>query len=158
MWRILMMWWRREDLDLLMMMVQVIRLVKDLFVVVWLLVVLLGVISMCDNSLVVSWLISGHPIFGGLGFRAIPSGVRAVFAMKHSLKPSRLRGSASASSSGFGATVLLCGVLLTTSYVSVGCWLAMVFTCCWLWFCLPESDCAGLTHVLLDCGVSLGFR
>jgi hypothetical protein len=38
------------------------------------------------------------------------------------------------------------------------CWLAMVFTCCWLWFSLPESDCADLTHVLLDCGVSLGFR
>jgi hypothetical protein len=47
-----------------------------------LLVVMLGVISMCDNSLVVSWLIYGHPVFGGLGFRAIPGGVCAVFAMK----------------------------------------------------------------------------
>jgi hypothetical protein len=54
MWRILMMRWRREDLDLLMMMVQVIGLVRDLLVVVWLLVVVVGVISMCDNSLVVS--------------------------------------------------------------------------------------------------------
>jgi hypothetical protein len=49
-----MMRWRREDLDLLMMMVQVIGLVRDLLVVVWLLVVVLGVISMCDNSLVAS--------------------------------------------------------------------------------------------------------
>jgi hypothetical protein len=82
MWRILMMRWRREDLDLLMMMVQVVGLVRDLLIVVWLLVVMLGVISMCDNSLVVSWLIYGHPVFGGLGFRAIPGGVCAVFAMK----------------------------------------------------------------------------
>jgi hypothetical protein len=92
MWRILMMRWRRDDLDLLMMMVEVIRLVKDLFVVVWLQVVLLGVISMCNNSLVVSWLISGHPVFGGLGFKAIPGGVRAVFTMKQAVKPSRLLG------------------------------------------------------------------
>jgi hypothetical protein len=69
MWRILMMRWRREDLDLLMMMVQVVGLVRDLLIVVWLLVVMLGVISMCDNSLVVSWLIYGHPVFGGLGNR-----------------------------------------------------------------------------------------
>jgi hypothetical protein len=54
MWRNWMMRWRREDLDLLMMMVQVIGLVRDLLVVVWLLVVVLGVISMCDNSLVAS--------------------------------------------------------------------------------------------------------
>jgi hypothetical protein len=113
-----MMRWRREDLVLLMIMVQVIRLVKDLFVVVWLQVVLLGVISMCDNSLVVSWLISGHSIFGGLGLRAIPGGVSAVFAMKQAVKPSRLLGSAS--SSGVGATVLFYGVLLTTSCVSGG--------------------------------------
>jgi hypothetical protein len=85
-WRILMVWWRREDFDLLMLVVHVIRLVvhvirlvKDRFIVVWLLVVLLGVISMCDDSLVVSWLISGHLVFGDLGFRAIPSGVRVVF-------------------------------------------------------------------------------
>jgi hypothetical protein len=118
MWRILMMRWRREELDLLMMMVQVIRLVKDLFVVVWLLVVLLGVISVCDNLLIVSWLIPGYPIVGGLGFRAIPSGVRTFFAMKQAVKPSRLLCSTSDSSSGVGATVLLCGVLLTTSCVS----------------------------------------
>jgi hypothetical protein len=63
-----MMWWWGEDLDLLMMTVQVVGLVMDLLVVVWLLVVLLGVISMCDNSLVVGWLSSGHYVFGGFGF------------------------------------------------------------------------------------------
>jgi hypothetical protein len=77
-WRILMIRWRREDLDLLMMMVQVIGLVRDLFVVVWLLVVALGVISMCDNLLLVSWLSSSHPVFGVLGFQAIPGGVCAI--------------------------------------------------------------------------------
>jgi hypothetical protein len=112
--------WRREDLDLLMMMVQVMGLVRDLFVVVWVLVVVLGVISMCDNSLVVSWLISGHPVFGGLGFWAIPSGVCTVFAMKQAVKPSRLLGLASSSFSGVGPAVLLCGVLLMTNYVFGG--------------------------------------
>jgi hypothetical protein len=118
MWRILIMQWRREDLDLLMMMVQVIGLVRGLLVVVWLLVVVLGLINICDNSLVVSWLISGHPIYGGLGFRAIPGGVCAVFTMKQVVKPSQLLGPASASSFDVGVAVLLCGVLLTTSCVS----------------------------------------
>jgi hypothetical protein len=105
-----------------MLVVHVIRLVKDRFVVELLLVVLLGVISMCDNSPVVGWLISGHPVFGGLGFTAIPGGVRAVFAMKKAVKPLRLWGSASASSSNVGAIVLLCGILLTTNCVFGGRW------------------------------------
>jgi hypothetical protein len=65
-----------------MMMVQVVGLVMDLLVVVWLLVVLLRVISMCDNLLVVGWLISGHSVLGGLGFRAVLGGVCAVLTMK----------------------------------------------------------------------------
>jgi hypothetical protein len=40
--------------------------------------------------------------------------------MKLAVKPSRLLGPASASSSGFGTAVLLCGVLLTTSCFSGG--------------------------------------
>jgi hypothetical protein len=48
-----MMWWWREDLDLLVLGVHMIRLVKDWFVVELLLVVLLGMVSMRDNSLVV---------------------------------------------------------------------------------------------------------
>jgi hypothetical protein len=106
-WRILMMWWRREDLDLLMLVVHVIGLMKDRLIVELLLVVLLGVVSMRDNSLIVGWLISGHPVFGGLGFRAIPGGICAVFTMKKAVKPSRLRGSASASSSSVVATTVV---------------------------------------------------
>jgi hypothetical protein len=54
------------------------------------LVILLGMVGVGDNSLVVSWLISGHPIFGGLGFRAIPSGMCRVFTMEKTLEPSLL--------------------------------------------------------------------
>jgi hypothetical protein len=102
-----MMRWRREDLELLMMMVQVVGLVWDLLIVVWLLVVLLGVLSMCDNSLVVGWLIPGHSVFGGFGFRSIPSGVCAIFTMKEAVKSSRLLDPASASSSCVVAAFLL---------------------------------------------------
>jgi hypothetical protein len=151
------MWWRRKDLDLLVLVVHMIRLVKDWFVVELLLVVLLGVVSMRDNSLVVVWLISGHPIFGGLGFKAIPGGVCVVFAMKKAVEPSRLWSSTSASSSGVGVAALLSGILLTKSYVSGGVWVGdgvdLLLVAVW-----SESDSFGLTHVVLDCGVSLGFR
>jgi hypothetical protein len=40
--------------------------------------------------------------------------------MKKAVEPSRLWGSASASTSGVGVAVLLCGVLLATSCVSSG--------------------------------------
>jgi hypothetical protein len=50
-----------------MVMVYMIGLVLDLFVVVWLLVVLLGVVGVRDDSLVVSWMGSGHSVLGGLG-------------------------------------------------------------------------------------------
>jgi hypothetical protein len=40
--------------------------------------------------------------------------------MKQVVKPSRLLGPNSASSSGVGDAILLCGVLLTTNYVSGG--------------------------------------
>jgi hypothetical protein len=80
-----------------MMMVQVVGLV----------VVLLRVISMCDNSLVVGWLISSHSVLGGLGFQAVLGGVCAVLAMKQAVKSSRLLGPASASSSHVIVVVLL---------------------------------------------------
>jgi hypothetical protein len=113
---------------------------------------------MRDNSLVVGWPIFGHPVFGGLYFRAIPGGVCAVFAMKEAVEPSWLWSLAFVSSSGVGAMALLCGILLTMNYVSGAGGLAMALTCCWLRFGLPDSDFTGLTHVLLDYGVSLGFR
>jgi hypothetical protein len=120
MWRIWMVWrWWEEDLHLLMVMVYMIGLVVDLLVVVWLLVVLLGVVGVYDDSLVVGWLFSGHSVLGGLGLRAVPGGVCAVFVVKQAVKSSRLLGSASASSS-CAVAVVLRGVLLTTSYVFGG--------------------------------------
>jgi hypothetical protein len=53
-------------------------------VVVWLLVVL--VVCVHDNSLVVGWLCSRHPIPGGLCFRAISCWVCAILAMKQAVK------------------------------------------------------------------------
>ena len=63
-------------------------------------------------------MISGHPIFGSLSFKAVPGGVRRVFVVKKALKPLRLGESAFASTSRVGATTLLRGVLLATSGVS----------------------------------------
>ena len=88
------------------------------FIVELSLLVWLGMVGVRNNLLVIRWLISGHPVFGGLGFRAIPGGVCAVFTMKQVVKPSQLLGPASASSFDVGVAVLLCGVLLTTSCVS----------------------------------------
>jgi hypothetical protein len=89
-WRILVVWRWREDLDLLVLMVHMIGLVMDWIVVELLLVVLLGMVGMRNNSLVTGWLISGHSIFGGLGFGAIPGGVCVVFTVKKAIEPSRL--------------------------------------------------------------------
>ena len=102
-----------------MVTVNVVRLVVDLLVVVWLLVVLLGVIGVCDDSLVVGWLGSSHSVLGGLGLRAVPGGLCAVFTVKHAVKSSRLLDSASTSSSCVVVTVLR-GVLLTVNRVSGG--------------------------------------
>jgi hypothetical protein len=109
-----------EDLDLLTMMVRVVGLVMDLLVVVWLLVVLLGVIGLRDDSLVVGWLGSSHSVLGGLGLRAVPGGVCAVFTMKQAVKSSWLLGPASASSSRVVVVVLLRGVLMMANCVSSG--------------------------------------
>jgi hypothetical protein len=148
--------WRwREDLNLLVLLVHMIGLVMDCFVVKLLVVVLLGMVGMCNNLLVVGWLISSHFVFGGLSFGAIPGGMCAVFVVKEIVEPSRLRSLASVS--GVGVTAL-CGYSWRRAVSLVGCWLVMVFTCCWLQFGLPDLDCAGLTHFLLDCGVSLGFH
>jgi hypothetical protein len=153
------MWRWREDFDLLVMLVRMVGLVGvDWFVVELLLVVLLVMVGVCNNSFVVGWLISSHYVFGGFGLRAVPGGMCRVFTVKKAVEPLWLWGSASASTSGVGVVALLCGVLLAMSCVSSGGWLAMVFTGCWLRFGLPDSDCVGLTHILLDCGVSLGFR
>jgi hypothetical protein len=113
------MWWWRKSLDLLVLLVHMVLLVGvEWFIVELSLVVLLGMVGVCNNSLVVGWLISSHHVFGGLGFRAVPSGVREVFAVKKAVEPVWLWGSVFASTSGVGVAALLCGVLLATSSVS----------------------------------------
>jgi hypothetical protein len=57
-------------------------------VVVWLLVVVL--ICVRDNSWVVGGLCTRHHVPGGLRFRAIPSWVHAVFAVKQAVISARL--------------------------------------------------------------------
>ena len=90
-------------------------------VVVWLWVVVM--ICVRDNSLVVGWLCSRHPVPGGLRFRAVPRWVRAVFAMKQAVKSARLLRLSSAPTTR-AIVVALGGVILTarglTSGVLVG--------------------------------------
>jgi hypothetical protein len=77
--------WRRgwDDLYFLMVWICVVGWVLDVAVVVWLWVV--GMICVRDNSLVVGWLCSRHPVPRGLCFRAIPCWVCAILAMKHAV-------------------------------------------------------------------------
>jgi hypothetical protein len=63
-----------ENLHFLMVMVCRVGLVVNLLIVVWLLVVLLGVIGVRDDS-VFGWLGSDHSVLGGLGLRAVLGGV-----------------------------------------------------------------------------------
>jgi hypothetical protein len=83
---------RRErrwyDLYLLVVLVCVVRWMLSGTVVVWLWEVVL--ICMGDNSWVVGGLCLGHPVPGGLRFRAVPRRVRAFFAVKHAVKSARL--------------------------------------------------------------------
>ena len=89
-----------------------------MFIVELVLVILLEMVGVGDNSLVVRRLISSHPIFGGLGFKAIPGGMCRVFAMEKTIEHSLLRDSASASTSGVSASVLLRVVLVVMIGVS----------------------------------------
>jgi hypothetical protein len=71
---------RRYDLYLLVVLVCVVRWMLSGAIVVWLWEVVL--ICVGDNSWVVGGLRPGHPVPGGLRFRAVPRRVRAVFAVK----------------------------------------------------------------------------
>jgi hypothetical protein len=66
---------------------------------VGLLVVLLGVVGVCDDPLVVSWLGSSHSILGGLNLRTIPCWMRVVLAIKQAIESLWLLGPSSAPSS-----------------------------------------------------------
>jgi hypothetical protein len=71
--------WARYDLYLLVMLVCVVRWVRSGAVVVWLRGVL---VCVHDNSGVVGWLRSCHPVSGGLRFWAVSYRVDAVFAVE----------------------------------------------------------------------------
>ena len=74
--------WRRvrKDLHFLTVLVRVVGWVLDVVVIVRLLLVV--VVCVRDDSLVVGWLCFGHPVPGGLRFRAISCRVCAILAMK----------------------------------------------------------------------------
>jgi hypothetical protein len=76
--------------------------------------------------------------------------------VKQTIKSSLLPGSASASLSCV-VVVVLRGVLLTANCVSSGMLVGDGVHMLLVAIAQPESDCAGLTQVLLDYGVSLGF-
>jgi hypothetical protein len=93
---ILVMWvrvmWRQRqgwnNLYFLMMLICVVGWMLDVAVVVWLLLVV--VVCVRDNSLVVSWLCSRHPVPGGLCFRAISYWVCVILAVEQAVKSARL--------------------------------------------------------------------
>jgi hypothetical protein len=76
--------------------------------------------------------------------------------VKQTVKSSPLLGSASTSSSCV-VVVVLRGVLLTVNCVSSGMLVGDGVHVLLVAIALPESNYAGLTQVLLDYGVSLGF-
>jgi hypothetical protein len=73
-----------NNLHFLMVLVCMVAWMLDVAVVVWLLLVV--VVCVCDDSLVVSWLRSRHPVPSGLHFRATSCWVRAILAMKQVVK------------------------------------------------------------------------
>jgi hypothetical protein len=106
-----------DDLYFLMVWICVVGWVLDVAVVVWLWVVVM--ICVRDNSLVVGWLCSGHPVPGGLCFRAIPCWVCAILAMKKAVISARLfRPSLAPASRAIAVT--LGGIFLTASGLTSG--------------------------------------
>jgi hypothetical protein len=118
-----------DDLHLLMVWICVVGWVLDVAVVVWLWVVVM--ISVHDNSLVVGWLFSRHPVPGGLCFRAIPCWVCTILAVKQAVISARLLRPSPAPASR-AIAVALGGIFLTTSgltsRVLVGCVVHLLLT------------------------------
>jgi hypothetical protein len=79
--------WGRYDLYLLVVLVCMVRWMRSGAVVVWLRGLL---VCVRDNSSVVGWLRSCHPVSGGLRFWAVSCRVDAVFAMEQAVKSWRL--------------------------------------------------------------------
>jgi hypothetical protein len=149
-------WWvgggggGRYDLYLLVVLVCVVRWMRSEDVVVWLRGLL---ICVRDNSRVVGWLRSCHPVSGGLCLWAVSCRVRAVFAVEQAVKYARLlRTSPAPTTSSVSAA--LGGILLAarglTSGVLVGDVVYLLLTAAILTgVCLrrPRPRTAGLRRV-----------
>jgi hypothetical protein len=79
--------WGRYDLYLLVVLVCVVWWMRSGAVVVWLRGLL---VCVCDNSRVVGWLRSCHPVSGGLRFWAVSCRVDAAYAVEQTVKYARL--------------------------------------------------------------------
>jgi hypothetical protein len=118
--------WGRYDLYLQVVLVCVVRWMRSGVVVVWLRGLL---ICVRDNSRVVGWLRSCHPVSGGLRFWAVSCRVDAVFAVEQAVKSARLlRASLAPTTSSVSAT--LGGYSRRRGASPAGFWLAMLCTCC----------------------------
>jgi hypothetical protein len=118
--------WGRYDLYFLVVLVCVVRWMRGGGVDVWWRGLL---ISVRDNSRVVGWLRPCHPVFGGLRLWAVSGLVGAVLAMKKTVESVRQlltppTPTASSISAALGGYSWRRGASL------VGCWLAMLCTCC----------------------------
>jgi hypothetical protein len=143
---------RWKNLHFLTVLVCVVWWMLDVLVVVRLLLVV--VVCVCDDSLVVGWLCSGHPVPGGLRFWTISCWVRAVLAMKQTVKSAWLLRSSPASPSG-AITAALGGIFLTASgfsgWVLIGYVVHLLLTVAVLpgvWLRRPSPGSTGLRRVL----------
>jgi hypothetical protein len=128
-WIRLMRRWERGwyNLYLLMVLICVVGWMLGVAAIVWLWVVV--VICVRDNPLVVGWLRSRHHVPGGFCFRAIPCWVCAILAIEQAVISARLmRPSPAPASRAIAAA--LGGYSWWQAASPVGCWLAMLCTCC----------------------------
>jgi hypothetical protein len=124
----------------------------DVLVILRLLLVV--VVCVRDDSLVVGWLCSGHPVPGGLRFWTISCWVRVVLTMKQTVESTLLLRQSSASPSG-AIIAALGGIFLTASsfsdWVLIGYVVHLLLTAAVLprvWLRRPGPGSAGLQRVL----------
>ena len=118
--------WRRYDLYFLVMLVCVVRWVQSRAMVVWLRGLL---VCVRDNSRVVCWLRSCHPVSGCLRFWAVSCRVGAVFAVEQVVNSARLLRASPAPTASF-VSATLGGYSWRRGASPAGFWLAMLCTCC----------------------------
>jgi hypothetical protein len=116
-----------QNLYLLVMLVCVVRWVRSGGVVVWLRGLL---VCVRDNSRVVGWLRSCHPVSGCLRFWAVSCRVGAVFTVEHAVKSARLLRASPAPTTSSVFAALGGGYSWRRGASPAGFWLAMLFTCC----------------------------